>query len=176
MLKKTIFSVVATGFVLASTAEIAFPPRPKLLYNPTESAPIGWYKIDKNKRVKVGDRVAAYPPDWARKLGYERRYLPYRYPLIKSVWATQGMEICYENGFVSAPNFPVLPVLEQDSLGRDMPEITGCYTLGKDEIFLASDEMDASWDSRYFGPVTTDRVIGKVHYLGKGPFTLKGVP
>ena len=170
MLKKTIMSGGITLLILANMAEISAPPLPKLLYNPTESAPVGWYKIDKNRPVKVGDRVAAYPPDWARKLGDERRYLPQRYPLIKTVWASQGTKICYENGFVSVPNYPVLPVLAQDSLRRDMPLMDGCYTLSAGEIFLASNEMDTSWDSRYFGPVRDESILGSVTYIGKGPF------
>ncbi len=176
MLKKTVIGIIVTGFVVASVTEITFPPMPKLLYNPTESAPVGWYKIHSGQSIKIGDRVAAYPPDWARTFGDERRYLPYRYPLIKSVWAVEGMEVCYQNGFISVPNYSDIPVFRQDSLGRDMPALAGCYTLGENEIFLASNEVDVSWDSRYFGPVVKDNVLGPVMYLGKGPFTPKGLP
>lgn len=170
MLKKSIIAGGITLLILANIAEISTPPLPRLLYNPTESAPVGWYKIQAARPIIVGDKVAAYPPGWARKLGDERRYLPKRYPLIKSVWALEGAEICYENGFVSVPDYPDIAVLMQDSLGRDMPVNEGCYTLQKNEIFLASNNMDTSWDSRYFGAVDTDNVLGHVNYIGKGIF------
>lgn len=170
MLKKTIIAGGITLLILANIGEISTPPLPKLLYNPTESAPVGWYKIQANRPINVGDKIAVYPPDWARKLGDERRYLPQHYPLIKSVWAVEGTEICYENGIVRVPNYPDIAVLVQDSLGRDMPVYEGCYTLLKNEIFLASNDLDASWDSRYFGAVGKNNVLGHVDYIGKGIF------
>ena len=170
MLKKIIIAGAATLLVLANSAQIGWPPEPRLLYNPSKSAPIGWYKINRKTQIQRGDKVAAYAPDWARKLADERHYLPYDYPLIKTVWAVSGEEICSSNGWVTVPNRPHLPVLVRDGLGRDMPVHEGCYTLNDNEVFLVSTDVQTSWDSRYFGPVNRDHILGTVTYLGGGRF------
>ena len=42
-----------------------------------------------------------------------------------------------------------------------LPRWQGCRRLGADELFLIATDSAASFDSRYFGPVTRDRVIGR---------------
>ncbi len=39
-----------------------------------------------------------------------------------------------------------------------MPELL----LGKDEYFVVGDDRFSSADSRFFGPVRSDRIVGKV--------------
>lgn len=44
----------------------------------------------------------------------------------------------------------------------------GCCHTGRlraNELFLLSETSDASFDSRYFGPITVDRVIGRARPL-----------
>ncbi len=170
MLKNALIGIAVTLIIVATGTEISFPPKPKLLYNPSASAPIGWYKLEDKSPPKVGDQVAAYAPDWARKLANERRYLPYEYPMIKTIWAGSGTKICTQNNRISVPNYPVITSLPQDSLGRDMPKLSGCFTLKTDEYFLVSPDVQAGFDSRYFGAVVGTDILGKVKYLGNGRF------
>jgi len=58
------------------------PPKPVLLYNPSQSAAIGWYRLQSKVPIERGSQVAAYAPEWARIMADERQYLPYDYPLI----------------------------------------------------------------------------------------------
>ena len=168
MLKNALIGIAVTLLIVATGTEISFPPKPKLLYNPSASAPIGWYKLADKSPLKVGDQVAAYAPDWARKLADERRYLPYEYPMIKTILASSGTTICTKNNQISVPNYPVITSLLQDSLGRDMPKLSGCFTLQADEFFLVSPDVQAGFDSRYFGAVIGTDILGKVKYLGNG--------
>jgi len=82
MLIKAGIGVVMTLAVVGTTLQITMPPRPKILYNPSSSAPIGWYQVTDNPSPKRHDLIAAYAPEWARRLGEERSYLPYDYPLV----------------------------------------------------------------------------------------------
>lgn len=166
MLRNAMIGAVATVFVIASAAEITMPPRPVLLYNPSASAPIGWYKLGGRDGYGRGDQVAAYAPDWARKLAHERDYLPYKYPLIKTIWAIGGETICYEKRELRVAGRPVLQILEQDGLGRELPRIVGCLTLGDDEYLLISPDVQTAFDGRYFGPVPKEHILGRVDYLG----------
>jgi len=174
MLRNVLIGITVTLLIVATGTEISFPPKPKLLYNPSASAPIGWYKLADKSVLKVGDQVAAYAPDWARKLADERRYLPYEYPMIKTIWAGSGTTICTKNNRISVPNYPVIISLSQDGLGRDMPKLSGCFTLKADEYFLISPDVQAGFDSRYFGAVIGTDILGKVKYLGNREFAQTG--
>ena len=169
MLIKAGIGVVMTLAVVGTTLQITMPPRPKILYNPSSSAPIGWYQVTDNPSPKRHDLIAAYAPEWARRLGEERSYLPYDYPLIKSVWAIEGDEVCYHIDRVSVPNGADIPLLARDRLGREMPrKFVGCLILGAGEIWIASQDVQAGFDSRYFGPIDQSMIVGGARYLGNG--------
>jgi len=104
MLIKAGIGVVITLALVGTTLQVTMPPRPKVLFNPSSSAPIGWYQVTDNPFPKTHDLIAAYAPEWARRLADERSYLPYDYPLIKSVLAVEGDEVCYHIDRVSVPN------------------------------------------------------------------------
>jgi len=166
MIGKVLISSGAMLLIVASSVEIAFPPKPVLLYNPSESAPVGWYRLRPKDTLENDDLVAAYAPETARRLAHERGYLPYNHPLIKTIWAVPGAYICIHNTRVRVPNRPDIYQLSQDGLGRDMPKLSGCFTLKADEYFLISKDVQTGFDSRYFGPVTRENILGRVQYLG----------
>ncbi len=169
MLIKASISIVMTLAVVGTTLQITLPPRPKILYNPSSSAQIGWYQVTDNNSPKRHDLIAAYAPDWARKLADERAYLPYDYPLIKSVLAVEGDEVCYHIDRVSVPNGADMPLLARDRLGREMPrKFIGCLILGAGEVWIASPDVQTGFDSRYFGPIDQTMIVGGVEYLGNG--------
>ena len=166
MLSKFIIAGVITTAIIASTGQIAFPPKPLILYNPSPSAAIGFYKLSKNDAPKTGSQVAAYAPEWARVMEDERGYLPYDYPLIKSVLAVSGDKVCYHKSGVRVPNGAVIPVLGRDHSGREMPALSGCIVLKSGEYFIASPDVQEGFDSRYFGPVKIENILGTVEFLG----------
>lgn len=166
MLGKFIIGGVITTAVVASTYQIVFPPKPLILYNPSASAEIGFYRLHKDHAPELGAQIAAYAPEWARRMADERGYLPYDYPLIKSVLAVEGDEICYHKSGVRVPNGSVIPVQVRDRSGREMPVKSGCVVLGPDEYFIASPDVQAGFDSRYFGPVSIGNILGTVDFLG----------
>jgi conjugative transfer signal peptidase TraF len=151
----------------ATLWQIVRPSAPKILYNPSPSAPIGWYRLRPDQDFVRGDLVAAFAPEEAQKLAVERHYLPPNIPLIKTVWAVAGEEICHTKSVVQVTNRPALVVLARDSQGRPLPSRDGCYTLAEDEVFLVSTDVQTSFDSRYFGPVLVPDILGPVQYLGR---------
>ena len=165
MLFKAIIAGVITLAIIGTTRQIIFPPKRVLFYNPSYSAQVGWYRLHPEEPVILGAQVAAYAPEWARKLADERGYLPYDYPLIKTVWAVHGDEVCYNNQSVSVPKRPDIPVLGQDVLGRYMPQKSGCIVLKSGEYLLISPDVQTGFDSRYFGPVRSENILGVVQYL-----------
>ncbi len=168
-------AAAVTLFCAATLWQIASPPTPRVIYNASASAPIGWYAVERKRALKRGDKVAAFAPSEARNLAAHRGYLPEHVPLIKTVWAIGGEGVCHDGQRVRVPNRPDVSVLGRDGLGRAMPVISGCYTLHADEVFLISTDVQTSWDSRYFGPVSAALIIGRVRYLGDSPEKLGGL-
>ena len=166
MLMRLIPAIAAIAFCVASAWQVLYPPRPKLIYNTTSSAPIGWYAVERKRLLQRDDLVAAFAPQTARNFADGRGYLPDHVPLIKTVWAIGGERVCNDNQRVRVLNRPDISVLGQDGLGRALPVISGCYTLHADEVFLVSNTISNSWDSRYFGPVSDELILGPVRYLG----------
>jgi conjugative transfer signal peptidase TraF len=166
-MKSRIIGAIAGLICVFALADIFKPATPYIFYNKSESAPIGWYRLTPNQAVKRDVMVAAFAPEKARSMAATRDYLPAHVPLLKTVWATAGDEICSDNGRVTAPNRPVIKAQAQDAFGRNMPSWSGCITLSSNQYFLVSPHVQNSWDSRYFGPVERDNILGVVHYLGQ---------
>lgn len=142
-------------------------PAPKLLYNPSKSAPIGWYKVVPSRAIARGDRVAAYLPEQAEALAASRAYLPAGIPVIKTVWAVGGDTVCRDAGTLTVTGRQSLALLGKDRHGRPLPAWSqGCTELGQGEVLLISDATPDSFDSRYFGPVDIGNVIGRAVFLG----------
>ena len=167
MLIRVLGSLSLAALCTASLVQIVRPSVPRLLYNPSPSAPIGWYRLRADTYAHRGDLVAALAPKSGATLAIERDYLPPNIPLIKTVWAVSGEQVCHVDGQVLVQGRPALIVLKHDVLGRALPTRSGCYELSKDEVFLISNYVQTSFDSRYFGPVKRENLLGRVEYLGK---------
>lgn len=165
-MKSRIIGAIAGAVCVFALLDIFRPATPYVFYNKSESAPVGWYRLSPKERPKRDAIVAAFAPEKARNMAATRDYLPSHVPLIKTVWATAGDRICSSDGVIQAPNRPDIHAEAQDGLGRIMPGWTGCITLSENQFFLVSTYVQNSWDSRYFGPVETDNILGVVEYLG----------
>jgi type IV secretory pathway protease TraF len=71
--------------------------------------------------------------------------------------------VCIASGIVRIDGVPTAAVLRSDRLGRLLPSWQQCRRLEPDELFLLSVTNPASFDSRYFGPVSAPTVIGVAH-------------
>lgn len=143
-------------------------PEPRMVYNPSASAPVGWYRVLPADTYRRGDLVLASLPEEIMRLADARGYLPHDVPVIKTIWAVAGDEYCVSDRIISFSEQPPLRALRADSAGRRMPLLErGCHAVGAGEVFLASVRTDASFDSRYFGPVSTSDVLGLAVHMGE---------
>lgn len=117
--------------------------------------------------LKRDDKVAGFALKAATKLADLRDYVPSHVPLIKTVWAVLGERVCRFDGLVKVQGRPDLMINKHDRLGRLMPQWHGCLRLSSDEVFLVSNDVQTSWDSRYFGPVPLKNILGRVRFLGE---------
>ena len=68
--------------------------------------------------------------------------------------------VCIADGKVRIDGVPSAAVLSADRWGRPLPSWPQCRRLRPGELFLLSATNPASFDSRYFGPVSAAAVIG----------------
>jgi conjugative transfer signal peptidase TraF len=159
---------------LAALAWASFvKPSAHVVYNPSNSVPVGWYRIESVNSsadsLHVGSIVLARLPAEPAALAAERGYLPPHIPLLKRVGAVAPQHVCVVNGVVRIDGVPVAAVLRTDRLGRPLLSWQPCRALVEGELFLLSATNPASFDSRYFGPIAASTVIGTAQpvYLEK---------
>lgn len=132
-----------------------------LIYNATDSAPRGWYWLQPSNAYSVGDEVLVDLPESVARLAAERQYLPAGVPLLKRVGALGGQRICLRDHVVRIDGVPLAMALERDSTGRPLQVWAQCRLLLGGELFLFNATKTASFDSRYFGPVSISRARGR---------------
>ena len=160
----------AVGFAALVWAAFV-SPLPRLTYNPSDSVAVGWYRIEPfdprtaslPRPLSVDSIVLVPLPVEAAALAAQRGYLPTRIPLLKRVGAVAPQEVCVTGGRVRIDGVPSAAVLPADRLGRPLPSWQQCRRLRPGELFLLSVINPASFDSRYFGPVSAAAVIGVAH-------------
>ena len=165
--------IVLAGFAavgLAALAWAALQPLPRLIYNPSDSVPVGWYRVQPidhraaslPRRLEVGSIVLTRLPADAAALAAQRGYLPAHVPLLKRGRGRAATRLhrrpsgshrrrAYGRRAACRP------------AGRPLPSWQHCRPLAEGELFLLSVTNPASFDSRYFGPVSASAVIGVAH-------------
>jgi conjugative transfer signal peptidase TraF len=146
--------------VLALADSGGFAAPVLLVFNPSESAPIGWYLVDSLTRAEVGDYVLATMPSEAAALAELRGYLPRNVPLLKQVAAIGGATVCAVGPQIYVNGMPLTVALPRDREGRPLHAWRGCRTLVCGELFLLNTANPASFDSRYFGPISVANAHG----------------
>ena len=136
-------------------------PAPLLLWNSSASAPVGLYRVISSAPIQRGDMVLVRTPDSVRDLAAEHGYLPLNVPLVKRVAALTDDTVCAAGDDLSINGKWVAGRLERDHLGRPLPHWGGCHRLD-DELFPLMADVPTSFDGRYFGPVPTSAVIGRL--------------
>lgn len=158
--------VVLIGLGIAALAwPSVHTPFARIVYNPSDSVPLGWYRIGPPDSLHVGSVVLAQLPTDAAALAARRGYLPEHIPLLKRIGAMSPQQVCIENYIVRIDGVAVTGVRATD--GRDRPLLAWqqCRRLRDGELFLLSTTNPASFDSRYFGPVAVSAVVGSAQPL-----------
>jgi conjugative transfer signal peptidase TraF len=144
----------------ATVATLVFPPLPRLVWNASDSAPRGLYRVYPGALPGRSDIVIAWAPERYRLLAAERHYLPANVPLVKRVAALAGDRVCAAGRVIQVNGRQVAERLSVDGKGRAMPWWTGCRTLNQGEYLLLMD-APASFDGRYFGVSNAGQLVGK---------------
>jgi conjugative transfer signal peptidase TraF len=133
-------------------------PVPLLIWNASESVPIGWYFVAKH-RPKIGEIAVIKPTDWVQIYASSRGYLPQNVWLLKPIYAVHPSIICRFGSHVFVNGKQVAKAKSVDKMHRVLPVWKGCIALSPTQYFVLGRHRD-SFDSRYFGPVERSQVVG----------------
>ncbi|HLW37226.1 MAG TPA: S26 family signal peptidase [Candidatus Eremiobacteraceae bacterium] len=122
--------------VLAVAVSAWVKPDIRLVYNPTQSAPRGWYVVHPAAQLAVGDYVIAQLPRDIAAFAAKRRYLPRHVPVLKRIAATTGQRVCVRDGTVLIDGAAVATTLAIDGKRRSLSAWSHCRKLELGELFL----------------------------------------
>ena len=159
----TLMTMIYAGAVVIAT--MGPKPAPSLVWNASESVPVGLYRAQPAGKLTVTDLVVALPPEPLATFLAENGYLPRGVPLIKRVAALPGQTVCREELAITVDGIEMGTARECDSRGRPLPRWQGCRIVAKGELFLMNWDEPASLDGRYFGPIAAGTVVGRAEPL-----------
>jgi conjugative transfer signal peptidase TraF len=134
-----------------------------VVYNPTHSVPRGWYQvgsIDSAVALHVGSIVLAHLPVDVAAFAGQRGYLPSGMPILKRIGAIAPQSVCVREQVVLIDGAVAATARTHDGTRRQLRAWPHCRPLAEGELFLLSDTNPASFDSRYFGPISVFAVLG----------------
>lgn len=153
------------GILAAASGPLA-GSAPSALINITPSEPLGLYART-SERPEVGRLIAFGPPRVSAAVGDGR--LTRYHSFLKQVAAVGGDLVCSDGRRVSINGAPAGAVAQMDHLGRPLPHWTACRRLSVGEVFVLSNRVPDSFDSRYFGPVPLSTVFGVYRPIWAAP-------
>jgi conjugative transfer signal peptidase TraF len=166
MIRRWLFACMGIG--LAALCAPAVMPasahdRVFVVYNPTDSAPRGWYQvtsIDNAASLHVGSIVLARLPADVSAFAGQRGYLPSNVPILKRIGAVAPQSVCVREQLVRIDGALVAAARTHDGTHRALQAWPECRPLAAGELFLLSDTNPSSFDSRYFGPIAVSDLVG----------------
>jgi conjugative transfer signal peptidase TraF len=157
--------LVGLGLLIAANVGMA-----GVRFNWTASAPIGLY-AERPLKLTRGELVLLCLPPSVETLGRHRGYLPAgechgrSSPVLKQLVGLPGDTIALDESLltVNGAVFLQTPIQALDSAGRPLPHAPfGSRVLPAGQVWVLGVNSGRSWDSRYFGPIPIESLMGSV--------------
>ncbi len=148
-----IFCLFLTAFLLTGHYQKL------VVYNATPSVPEGFYRYA-GQEAGIGQIILFKTPPIV--LDYTARYFNAK-PVphfLKPVVAGEGDHVCFQDGSFYVNGKLLNAVQDRDSSGNALPVWKECRDLKDGEYFVYSARVKNSFDSRYYGPVGKNDVVG----------------
>ena len=153
----------ASGCILLTLSAL-LPPRPRLVWNVSASAPTGLYLLTPGASPSRGATAIAHVPARNRAFAAARGYLPANVPLVKRVAAAAPDSVCARGAAIFVNGKRVATRLRADRQSRLLPQWQGCVRLGSGEYLLLMPHP-YSFDGRYFGVTRAPDMVGPARLL-----------
>jgi len=158
-------TLITMASAVALMAFASFKPAPLLVWNASESAPIGLYHVQPAGTLFVTTLTVVMPPEpFAASLA-QGGYLPRGVPLLKRIVALPGQSVCRDELIISVGGIEIGAARERERRGCALSVWQGCRVIADGEVFPKNWDEPASLDSRYFGPIPASALIGRAEPL-----------
>ena len=137
----------------------------RLTYQQTGSMPEGIYLVYPSEVLVDGNDVLFEPNKNIESYMIERGYLQKDTPLLKQIVATKNDDVCIADKVLFINGLPKGKVHSYDTEGRPLMQAEICRQLKAGEYFVMGISSSYSFDSRYYGVVTQNQIIGKAKLL-----------
>ena len=156
--QKAVLAIGSIGVLMVGLSAF-LRPTPLLLYNPSPSEPIGFYRAS-SAAPDPGQLISFKVPEQGR--AYAAQHLAYvlRNSILKEIAAGQGSTVCADHAVLSIDGRARAKIADHDRRGAQLPHWQGCRRLGAGQYFAFSNRIPNSYDSRYYGPVSSRQVLG----------------
>jgi len=149
--------VLAIGVGLTSMMSLASP---LILYPSSASLPAGPY-VRSFDQPDVGKIIAFTPPEVAKRYWKTRgQGLPEGFLFMKPVIAGPGDRVCNSAEGLFVNDRLLALTASHDAIGQALPIWRGCGELVEGRYFMFSSHAPNSFDSRYFGPIKVEVILG----------------
>jgi conjugative transfer signal peptidase TraF len=155
--QKIMLAMAAVGIAFLAVKPL-INPVPLVIWNASESVPIGWYFVEK-RQPKISEIAVIKPVEWVWIYASSRGYLPQDVWLLKPVFTIHPSIICRFGSHVFVDGKQVAKAKIVDKMHRALPVWKGCIALSSTQYFVLGRHRD-SFDSRYFGPIERKQIVG----------------
>lgn len=150
--------VIGTAGLLLAGASL-LPRTPALIWNVSTSVPVGLYRLEKDQPER-GDIAVIKPAGALARLLTQEGALPKDRLLLKPLAGLPGQTVCRTGPVVTLDDAPVAFARAHTHKGDALPVWSGCRRLSPDERIVLA-QNPASFDSRYFGTIDANQIIGR---------------
>lgn len=130
-----------------------------VIYNPTSSVPTGFYHYA-GKNFEIGEVVLFLTPDVVKEYTLRNHSSEGFEHFLKPILAKENDHLCFKDNKFLLNGKAFANVKTLDSRGNELPVWKECRKLSQNEVFVFSDRVENSFDSRYYGPIEINRIIG----------------
>ncbi len=156
---RPVTGLAASALVAALLSAGGSGKTPLVLLNDSPSEPTGLYLLTR-KRIESGRLVAFHTPSEAFPYADHHHPMLRRHPILKEVAASSGDEVCTTSNRLVINATYRARIANEDRFGETLPHWRQCRRLSRDELFVFSNRIPQSFDSRYYGPIRQSQVIG----------------
>lgn len=149
---------------LVALAGIVLLGRPlacRLVVNRTPSQSCGLYWLSGETPRRGSYVVLDAPPELAALIA-DRHYLPASFRLLKQIVAVPGDQVCTDGGRYVVDGALIAQIAKSDSTGRPLPAPYSFCGVAPAAAAWVAGRGASSLDSRFFGPVSFDRLTTAV--------------
>lgn len=136
-----------------------------VIYSATASMPRGFYLVIPTNKISHQDIVEFTPPPNALNFAQKNHWLPQSGSIIKYVFAVPNDHVCTHNQKILVSGKEIGSISKFYAKNKPLPQTNFCGKLSKDQYLLLSTKSERSFDGRYFGPISLQKILGKAVHI-----------